>query len=106
MADDSILCTEFKTRTLLPAGPAYLAHARRIIGNKTFSQDDEDEAARLSNGSPNGSNDKVEDDLGIGDEPETPDLLFLDPKDWKVREARSNFLHFLIFCLYRIKITT
>lgn len=47
-------------------------------------QDDEDEAAKLANGSSNGSNDKVEDDLGIGDEPETPDLMFFDPKDWKV----------------------
>ena len=26
-----------------------------------------------------------EDDLGVGDEEETPDLLALDPKEWKVR---------------------
>ena len=25
-----------------------------------------------------------EDDLGVGDEPETEDLLSLDPKEWKV----------------------
>ena len=96
LADNSISYTEFKTRTLLPAGLAYLAHARRIIGQKTFSQDDEDEAAKLANSNSNSGNDKDEDDLGIDDEPEAPDLMFLDPKDWKVRSsALSHFLHFL-----------
>ena len=27
----------------------------------------------------------MEDDLGVGDEPETEELLALDPKEWKVR---------------------
>jgi DnaJ family protein C protein 2 len=31
-----------------------------------------------------------EDDLGVGDEEETEDLLLLDPKEWKVR--RKIFL--------------
>ena len=26
-----------------------------------------------------------EDDLGVGDEEESPELSFLDPKEWKVR---------------------
>lgn len=30
-----------------------------------------------------------EDDLGVGDEEETEDLLFLDPKEWKVRRKIS-----------------
>jgi DnaJ family protein C protein 2 len=30
-----------------------------------------------------------EDDLGVGDEEETEDLLSLDPKEWKVRHNTS-----------------
>ncbi len=30
-----------------------------------------------------------EDDLGVGDEEETEDLLLLDPKEWKVRRKIS-----------------
>ena len=66
-------------------GPAYLAHARRVLGNKTFAQDDADEELNNSNGLPDGSEGIIEDDLGVGDEPESPDLLLLDPKEWKVR---------------------
>ena len=33
----------------------------------------------------NGTGASVEDDLGVGDEEETEDLLLLDPKEWKVR---------------------
>lgn len=32
----------------------------------------------------------VEDDLGVGDEEESPDLLLLDPKEWKVRK-KGNY---------------
>ena len=32
-----------------------------------------------------------EDDLGVGDEGETEDLLLLDPKEWKV-SRKSSFL--------------
>ena len=38
--------------------------------------------------------DGAEDDLGVGDEEETPDLLELDPKEWKVRTT------FKSFCVY------
>lgn len=32
-----------------------------------------------------------EDDMGVGDEEETEDLLLLDPKEWKV-SRKSSFL--------------
>lgn len=32
----------------------------------------------------NGDASAVEDDLGVGDEEESPELLSLDPKEWKV----------------------
>ena len=56
-----------------------------MLGNKTFAQDDADEELNNSNGLPDGSEGIIEDDLGVGDEPESPDLLLLDPKEWKVR---------------------
>ena len=71
-------------RRLIPAGPAYLAHIQRKVHNLSFEEFDkraeEEEAKRAGAGS-----DGVEDDLGVGDEPESPELLLLDPKEWKVR---------------------
>jgi hypothetical protein len=75
---------EFRSRRLLPVGPAYLAHARRVLGNKTFAEEDEEEALKIANGAEDDAEGLIKDDLGVGDEPETPDLLLLDPKDWKV----------------------
>jgi DnaJ homolog subfamily C member 2 len=33
-----------------------------------------------------------DDDLGVGDEEETEDLLLLDPKEWKVSHKLSSLL--------------
>ena len=73
-------------RKLLPAGQAYLAHVRRAVHNLTFEEHDkhaEEERKRLE--ALSGAGSTVEDDLGVGDEEETEDLLLLDPKEWKVR---------------------
>ena len=65
-------------------GPAYLAHARRVLGNKTFAEDDAEEELNAVNGLSDGTEGPIEDDLGVGDEPEPSDLLLLYPKEWKV----------------------
>ncbi|KAK7062765.1 Zuotin [Paramarasmius palmivorus] len=73
------------TRTLLSAGPAYLSHLRLTLHhNNSFEEQDafyEKEKKRLEE--LQGSSANGEDDLGVGDEPETEDLLSLDPKEWK-----------------------
>ncbi|TFK53243.1 DnaJ-domain-containing protein [Heliocybe sulcata] len=73
-------------RRLLPAGPAYLAHVRRAVHNLSFEEHDkhaEEERKRLEALDGNGG---IEDDLGVGDEPEGEDLLSLDPKEWKKQD--------------------
>ena len=73
---------------LLPAGPAYLAHVQRTVHKLSFEDHDkhaEEERKRLE--ALNGNGAEIEDDLGVGDEEETEDLLSLDPKEWKVRAA-------------------
>ncbi|EIN14443.1 DnaJ-domain-containing protein [Punctularia strigosozonata HHB-11173 SS5] len=74
-------------RRLLPVGPAYLAHVRRTIKNLSFEEHDrlaEEERKRhkalLEAGTPG------EDDLGVGDEEESEELLSLDPKEWKKQD--------------------
>ncbi|KAI0705677.1 DnaJ domain-containing protein [Earliella scabrosa] len=74
-------------RKLLPAGQAYLAHVRRAVHNLTFEEHDkhaEEERKRLE--ALSGAGSTVEDDLGVGDEEETEDLLMLDPKEWKKQD--------------------
>ncbi|KAH7882906.1 DnaJ domain-containing protein [Phlebopus sp. FC_14] len=74
-------------RKLIPAGAAYLAHVRRAINNLSFEEYDkeiEEERKRLDELNANGSN--GEDDLGVGDEEESPELLLLDPKEWKKQD--------------------
>jgi len=73
-------------RRLIPAGAAYLAHVRRTLNNLTFEQYDNhiaEERERWEALNADGLN--GEDDLGVGDEEESPGLLLLDPKEWKVR---------------------
>ncbi|TFY58837.1 hypothetical protein EVG20_g8003 [Dentipellis fragilis] len=71
-------------RTLIPAGPAYLAHVRRAVHNISFEEHDKHvEAERQRLEGLNGSGANGEDDLGVGDEEESDHLLMLDPKDWK-----------------------
>lgn len=94
LADSPVLASSFiqsrysaavVERRLIPAGPAYLAHVKRTVHKLTFEEHDrhaEEEQKRLHAHNANGAN--GEDDLGVGDEEETEDLLTLDPKEWKV----------------------
>lgn len=85
-------------RRLLPAGPAYLAHVRRVVHNLSFEDHDrhaEEQQKRLqalSNGGANG-----DDDLGVGEEEETEDLLSQDPKEWKQQD------HYAVLGLSRLR---
>ena len=65
-----------------PVGPAFHAHARRILNNRSFQEDDKLERERLA---ALGNGDEVEDDVDadLGGEDEDEDLLELDPKRWK-----------------------
>lgn len=77
-------------RRLLPVGQAYLAHVQRAVHKLSFEEHDkhaEEERKRLE--ALNGNGAGPEDDLGVGDEEETEDLLSLDPKEWKVSCVRS-----------------
>jgi DnaJ family protein C protein 2 len=73
-------------RTLIPAGSAYLNHLRLSLHhNYSFDaldnqlQAEEQRRIALTNETAVG-----EDDLGVGNETETEELLSLDPKEWKV----------------------
>lgn len=80
-------------RTLLPVGPAHLNYLRLALHHNydfsaldTHLEAERQEKEKLLAGSA-GS----EDDLGVGDEEETTELLALDPKEWKVH-------HTSLFC--------
>ena len=82
--------TEIKPVKLLPVGPAYLAHVRRSIHNHSFEEHDKHEEERRKRVK-NDEGDANEDDLGVGDEEEPPELLALDPKEWKVSRILVDF---------------
>ncbi|GAA5960037.1 hypothetical protein JCM10213_008229 [Rhodosporidiobolus nylandii] len=65
-----------------PAGPSFHAHARRILNQRTFAEDDRLENERHA---ASGANDVEEEDLDadLGNEEEDRSLLELDPKKWK-----------------------
>lgn len=65
-------------RSLEPVGPQYLAHARRMRHNRTFSEDDRIEAEARAKKVDDGDND------GDISEPEDPSMLLREAKDWKV----------------------
>jgi hypothetical protein len=80
-------------RRLIPAGPAYLAHVKRAVHNLSFDEHDkhaEEERKRLE--ALHGVSTNGQDDLGVGDEEETEDLLSLDPKEWKVKTSPGLFI--------------
>ena len=81
----TFLCVAaFVERRLIPVGPAYLAHVRRVVHDLSFEEHDkhiEEEQKRRRNLEQEADE---EDDLGVGDEEETEDILSLDPKEWKV----------------------
>ncbi|KAF9078672.1 DnaJ domain-containing protein [Rhodocollybia butyracea] len=73
------------THRLLPVGSAFVSHLRLTLhhGHSFEAHDAQIEKERqrleeLENSAANG-----EDDLGVGDEPESDELLNLDPKEWK-----------------------
>jgi DnaJ family protein C protein 2 len=75
------------TRTLLPAGQSYLAHVRRVEHKISFAEYDLREASeRERREAENGANGGGEDDLGVGSEEETDEILTLDPKEWKKQD--------------------
>lgn len=81
-------------RSVEPVGPHFLAHARRARHKRTFSEDDRIEAQN--------SVKKVEDDdAGEISEPEDPQMLLRDAKDWKNQD------HYAVLGLskYRYKAT-
>ncbi|GAA5856713.1 hypothetical protein JCM8547_008803 [Rhodosporidiobolus lusitaniae] len=65
-----------------PAGPSFHAHARRILNQRSFAEDDKLEKDRLA---ALGGNvvEEVDADAGLGDEQEDKALLESDPKKWK-----------------------
>lgn len=73
-------------RTLLPVGPAYINHLRLSLHHShSFSSLDKHlavERERLA--ALHGEDNAGEDDLGVGEEEESEELLALDPKEWKV----------------------
>jgi len=72
-------------RKLIPAGSAYIAHVRRTLQNLSFDAYDElIEQDRLRDEALRADGLNGEDDLGVGDEEESPQLSLLDPKEWKV----------------------
>ncbi|KAJ3556537.1 hypothetical protein NP233_g11955 [Leucocoprinus birnbaumii] len=72
-------------RTLLPVGPAYLNHLKLTLKHghdyEKLDRDLEEERVRKEQEEKDGAG--QEDDLGVGEEPETDELLSLDPKEWK-----------------------
>lgn len=73
-------------RILLPVGPAYVNHLRLSLHHShsfhsldKYTAVEKERIARLTAGDV-----IAEDDLGVGDEEETNELLNLDPKEWKV----------------------
>ncbi len=82
--------SNISSSTLFPAGPSYLGHVRRQLNQRSFEQDDEAEQSRLeAEIQATGGED---DDLGIGEEEESADLLERDPKEWKVSSFHLAFL--------------
>lgn len=80
------------TKTIFQAGPAFLAHARRVTQNRTFEQDDQIEADHESrHGTPEDTGSDDEDQ--VESEPESSALLNLDPKEWKVRSLARCYRH-------------
>lgn len=82
---------------MLPAGAPYAAHVRRIKNNLTFEEDDRlAEEERKAAAAKLAAEAAAENDLGVGDEEETLDLLELDPKEWKA----SGYTH--LPCFYAL----
>ncbi|KAG8948184.1 hypothetical protein FRC04_009983 [Tulasnella sp. 424] len=76
--------TKPKEATLIATGTSFLAYAQRTLAQRTFEEDDVHRAEQTKLGlQERGALNGIEDDLGVGDEEESPDLLTADPKKWK-----------------------
>ncbi|KAI9569341.1 hypothetical protein HD554DRAFT_608948 [Boletus coccyginus] len=85
-------------RKLIPAGSAYLAHGRRTLHGLSFDAYDKlIEQDRLRDEALRADGLNGEDDLGVGDEEESPQLSLLDPKEWKKQD------HYLVLGLSRLR---
>ncbi|WFD31201.1 hydroxymethylglutaryl-CoA lyase [Malassezia sp. CBS 17886] len=70
---------------LEPAGPAFLSYIRRQQRQSSFADDDALMHQRLADHA--AANTEVDElDNDIAEEPENPDLLSLDPKEWKSQD--------------------
>lgn len=69
---------------LLPAGPAFTAHARRTVKNLTFAEDEQLQLAEYLLSKAGSIEEEDENDKGLGEEIENRELLLCDPKAWKV----------------------
>lgn len=75
-----------------PVGPGFLAHARRTLRGRTWSEDEKIQAEKnvkkvVEN--------KEEDELE--DEPEDPSIFELDPKDWKNQD------HYMVLGITKLR---
>ncbi|KAF8901425.1 hypothetical protein CPB85DRAFT_1377345 [Mucidula mucida] len=84
-----------------PDAPAFLNHLRLTIHHEgSFTKHDDymsKERERLEQLASSSAN--VEDDLGVGDEPETEEILSLDPKEWKKQD------HYAVLGLSHLRFT-
>lgn len=71
---------------MLPVGPAYLEYQKLSLkhANNFSALDRHLEEERQQKLAQRINDTGAEDDLGVGDEPESEELLSLDPKEWKV----------------------
>lgn len=75
------------TRTAYPAGPSYLASARRQLLQRTFAEDDAAVQAHLEALRAQQASDAGETLFpGLGEEEESAALLQNDPKEWKKQD--------------------
>lgn len=71
------------TRKLVPVGGAYAAHASRQANGRSFDEDDALIRAENEKLAEEARKNQPEDD-GVGEEPESKELLASDPKNYKV----------------------
>lgn len=83
-------------RQIEPVGPGFLAHARRTLRGRTWSEDERIQAEKNVK-----KIEEEDDDNALEDEPEDPAMLARDPKDWKSQD------HYAVLGLskYRYKAT-
>lgn len=79
-------------RVIEPVGPGFLAHARRTLRGRTWSEDEKIQAEKNVK---KAEDVKEEDELE--DEPEDPSIFELDAKDWKEQD------HYMVLGLTKLR---